>query len=87
MMTDAEVERLMKAAESYVALSRQRGGDLRPEAADAIRNELAAMRARLTPAPSLEPPSLESRAIEWIVRWKRSFGEDATTESVKEMLR
>ena len=38
---------LKDAAESYVNLSRARGGDLRPEAADVVRNEIARARALL----------------------------------------
>ena len=43
------LEKLAKSAESYVSLSRTRGFDLRPEAADDIRNVLAEVRAALQP--------------------------------------
>jgi hypothetical protein len=46
------LETLLKQSESYVNLSRARGQDLRPEAADQVRNAMA--QARLVLAALVE---------------------------------
>lgn len=46
------LKELVKQAESYVNLSRTRGHDLRPEAADQVRNALAAAKASIAAPPA-----------------------------------
>jgi plasmid stabilization system protein ParE len=48
---------LVRQAESYVNLSRARGHDLRPEAADAVRNAIAAAKEALAALPA--PPGAD----------------------------
>lgn len=55
----AALEQLHREAESYVNLSRSRGVDLRPEAADKVRNAMAASRIALA---SARPPQAEDGA-------------------------
>lgn len=55
----AALEQLHREAESYVNLSRSRGVDLRPEAADKVRNAMAASRIALA---SAQPPQAEEPA-------------------------